>query len=220
MSENSAYSQPQPYTGAVYTPLKGTGSNSTSWTLTARCQGCSTWTIADGSTVNLDPNGAASFAWAQSFQPVTDPKSNTSTFTVHDSHGTWTHDLSLARSSQFDTWVANNLLSTGPTSTSLSTTLKTTSSSRTSTSTTSTISTTSIISTTSAITSTTSSITTTSKVITTTTSPPVGGTIAKYGQCGGIGWTGSGTCVTGTTCKYSNDWYSQVSPFKWRLCWI
>ncbi|KAL3423278.1 PHB depolymerase family esterase [Phlyctema vagabunda] len=42
----------------------------------------------------------------------------------------------------------------------------------------------------------------------TTTSAP-GGTIAKYGQCGGTGWTGSGTCVSGTTCKYSNAWYSQ-----------
>jgi len=39
--------------------------------------------------------------------------------------------------------------------------------------------------------------------------PPTGGTIAKYAQCGGTGWAGSGTCVAGTTCKYSNDWYSQ-----------
>ncbi|KAF3923129.1 Pectinesterase [Dactylellina cionopaga] len=30
-----------------------------------------------------------------------------------------------------------------------------------------------------------------------------------YGQCGGIGWTGPTTCVSGAVCVYSNDWYSQ-----------
>ncbi|KAJ6256802.1 hypothetical protein Dda_8670 [Drechslerella dactyloides] len=30
-----------------------------------------------------------------------------------------------------------------------------------------------------------------------------------YGQCGGQGWTGPTTCVSGWTCQYSNDWYSQ-----------
>jgi cellulase len=35
------------------------------------------------------------------------------------------------------------------------------------------------------------------------------GTVAKYGQCGGIGYTGPTTCVSGTTCTYSNDYYSQ-----------
>lgn len=37
----------------------------------------------------------------------------------------------------------------------------------------------------------------------------MGGSLPKYSQCGGTGWTGSGTCVSGTTCKFSNDWYSQ-----------
>jgi len=36
-----------------------------------------------------------------------------------------------------------------------------------------------------------------------------GGSIPKYGQCGGIGWQGSGTCESGSTCVKSNDWYSQ-----------
>jgi cellulose 1,4-beta-cellobiosidase len=35
------------------------------------------------------------------------------------------------------------------------------------------------------------------------------GTAPHWGQCGGSGWTGPTTCVAGTTCKYSNDWYSQ-----------
>jgi arabinoxylan arabinofuranohydrolase len=30
-----------------------------------------------------------------------------------------------------------------------------------------------------------------------------------YGQCGGATWTGPKCCSGGSTCKYSNDWYSQ-----------
>lgn len=33
-----------------------------------------------------------------------------------------------------------------------------------------------------------------------------------YGQCGGSGWTGPTTCVSGYSCTYSNDWYSQCLP--------
>ncbi|KAA8901793.1 glycosyl hydrolase family 61-domain-containing protein [Sphaerosporella brunnea] len=43
----------------------------------------------------------------------------------------------------------------------------------------------------------------------TTTSASGGGTLAKYSQCGGNGWTGSGTCVAGTICTKLNDFYSQ-----------
>ncbi|KAA8569669.1 hypothetical protein EYC84_001267 [Monilinia fructicola] len=35
------------------------------------------------------------------------------------------------------------------------------------------------------------------------------GSIAKYMQCGGINWTGSGTCVSGSTCTVQNPYYSQ-----------
>ncbi|KAG9020985.1 hypothetical protein FS837_007693, partial [Tulasnella sp. UAMH 9824] len=35
---------------------------------------------------------------------------------------------------------------------------------------------------------------------------------AVWGQCGGIGWTGPTTCVAGSTCVKSNDWYSQCIP--------
>ena len=42
-----------------------------------------------------------------------------------------------------------------------------------------------------------------------TTTTASSGTIAKYGQCGGTGWTGTGTCVAGSTCTYSNAYYSQ-----------
>ncbi|KAG9034570.1 hypothetical protein FRB95_013023 [Tulasnella sp. JGI-2019a] len=35
---------------------------------------------------------------------------------------------------------------------------------------------------------------------------------AEWGQCGGIGWTGPTTCVSGTVCTYSNAYYSQCLP--------
>uniref|UniRef100_A0A8H8CGC2 cellulase n=1 Tax=Psilocybe cubensis TaxID=181762 RepID=A0A8H8CGC2_PSICU len=33
-----------------------------------------------------------------------------------------------------------------------------------------------------------------------------------YGQCGGTGWTGATTCVSGATCVVSNPYYSQCLP--------
>ncbi|KAM0138404.1 hypothetical protein ACHAP3_003731 [Botrytis cinerea] len=35
------------------------------------------------------------------------------------------------------------------------------------------------------------------------------GEIALYMQCGGKNWTGTGTCVSGSTCTVQNDYYSQ-----------
>jgi endo-1,4-beta-xylanase len=35
---------------------------------------------------------------------------------------------------------------------------------------------------------------------------------AVWSQCGGIGWTGPTTCVSGTHCAYNNDYYSQCLP--------
>lgn len=33
-----------------------------------------------------------------------------------------------------------------------------------------------------------------------------------YGQCGGDGWTGATTCVSGYVCTYSSEYYSQCLP--------
>ncbi|KAJ6189886.1 hypothetical protein N7519_004794 [Penicillium mononematosum] len=53
------------------------------------------------------------------------------------------------------------------------------------------------------------SSTTTTLVTSTTTAGSGGATsVPLYGQCGGSGWTGGTTCVSGT-CKQINDWYSQ-----------
>ncbi|KAF8853793.1 hypothetical protein BDZ45DRAFT_598044 [Acephala macrosclerotiorum] len=36
-----------------------------------------------------------------------------------------------------------------------------------------------------------------------------GAAVAKYGQCGGAGWTGSTVCAAGSTCTATNQYYSQ-----------
>jgi lytic cellulose monooxygenase (C1-hydroxylating) len=49
---------------------------------------------------------------------------------------------------------------------------------------------------------------TTTKPAATSTSAPSTSTVALYGQCGGQGWNGATTCVSGT-CKVSNQYYSK-----------
>ncbi|EUC61605.1 pectinesterase [Rhizoctonia solani AG-3 Rhs1AP] len=36
--------------------------------------------------------------------------------------------------------------------------------------------------------------------------------VPLYGQCGGVNWAGETTCVSGATCVYSNEYYSQCLP--------
>ncbi|ETW79866.1 glycoside hydrolase family 61 protein [Heterobasidion irregulare TC 32-1] len=43
----------------------------------------------------------------------------------------------------------------------------------------------------------------------TPTSSAAGATQTKYGQCGGIGWSGPTACVSGSTCTSSGAYYSQ-----------
>ena len=50
---------------------------------------------------------------------------------------------------------------------------------------------------------------TSSSASSTSTTGTSGSNLPKWSQCGGIGWSGSGTCVAGTTCTFENDWYSQ-----------
>lgn len=54
----------------------------------------------------------------------------------------------------------------------------------------------------------------TSATATTTTAgggstQPAGCAAKKYDQCGGQGWSGCTTCASGSSCKASNQWYSQ-----------
>lgn len=51
----------------------------------------------------------------------------------------------------------------------------------------------------------------TTKAATTTSGGSTGGcTAAKFGQCGGTSWTGCTVCASGSTCTFSNAYYSQV----------
>nr|AWM99270.1 lytic polysaccharide monooxygenase 9 [Rhizophlyctis rosea] len=61
------------------------------------------------------------------------------------------------------------------------------------------------------VTSRTTTTTTTRTTTTTTTVSQPTNCAAKYGQCGGQGWTGP-TCCKDSTCKSSNQWYSQCFP--------
>jgi len=51
--------------------------------------------------------------------------------------------------------------------------------------------------------------TTLSTSVATSAAPSSGPTAPKYGQCGGQGWTGATVCAAGSTCKVSNQYYSQ-----------
>lgn len=46
----------------------------------------------------------------------------------------------------------------------------------------------------------------------TATATSTGTAVAAYGQCGGQTYSGSTTCVAGTTCKYNSAYYSQCLP--------
>ncbi|KAF3107448.1 hypothetical protein TWF569_007933 [Orbilia oligospora] len=56
---------------------------------------------------------------------------------------------------------------------------------------------------------TTPSTTRSTTAATTTTSASGSPPANKWGQCGGIGWTGATTCVDGSTCQALNPYYSQ-----------
>ncbi|KAG7292003.1 hypothetical protein NEMBOFW57_002033 [Staphylotrichum longicolle] len=56
---------------------------------------------------------------------------------------------------------------------------------------------------------TTTTLVTSTKAATTSSAPSGGCTVAKWGQCGGQGWTGCTTCASGSTCNKTNDYYSQ-----------
>ncbi|KAJ5083018.1 hypothetical protein N7532_012061 [Penicillium argentinense] len=58
-------------------------------------------------------------------------------------------------------------------------------------------------------TTTTTTRSSTSSTSTTTSGSTATGVAQHWAQCGGSGWTGATTCVSGYTCTYFNDYYSQ-----------
>ncbi|KAG8940382.1 hypothetical protein FRC03_005550 [Tulasnella sp. 419] len=45
-----------------------------------------------------------------------------------------------------------------------------------------------------------------------TSAATVNAAVALWGQCGGIGYSGDTTCVSGAYCFHQNDWYYQCIP--------
>ncbi|KAF2742566.1 iron reductase domain protein [Sporormia fimetaria CBS 119925] len=108
-------SLPQPYEAAEYTYLKGTGLNTTHWTLNVRCRGCSQWHDVDGKLVSLDPyNGSTKFAHALASRLPAQPANNRSTFNVHTKFGHWFLDLQQGLNENFDQIVESNLVEDTP----------------------------------------------------------------------------------------------------------
>ncbi|KAF4637099.1 hypothetical protein G7Y89_g1005 [Cudoniella acicularis] len=101
---------PPAYDGAEYTLLKGTTTNATHWTMTARCRGCTSYQANDGSEAVLNGTGTVPLAWAQGDTAVQDPSNNNTVFDVHKTFGKWQHDLNAARSPNFNAWVVSNIL--------------------------------------------------------------------------------------------------------------
>ena len=103
---------------------------------------------------------------------------------------------------------ATGVVSSTTTAASTSTTLVTV----TKTSTTSTSTSTSTTSTSTTSTKTTSTSTTSTKTTSTaasTTSSSGGAEQTRWGQCGGLYYSGPTKCQSPWTCQYQNDWYSQ-----------
>ncbi|KZW00592.1 alpha/beta-hydrolase [Exidia glandulosa HHB12029] len=65
--------------------------------------------------------------------------------------------------------------------------------------------------TTTAVPTTTTAAPTTTTITTATSTPttPTGCLSQKWGQCGGLTWTGCTACAAGSTCQKQNDYYSQ-----------
>ncbi|CAF3168516.1 unnamed protein product [Rotaria sp. Silwood2] len=45
-----------------------------------------------------------------------------------------------------------------------------------------------------------------------TVSSPSSGCVSAYGRCGGIGYSGSTKCCSGSTCTYGNNYYAWCTP--------
>jgi len=44
-----------------------------------------------------------------------------------------------------------------------------------------------------------------------------GSAVARYGRCGGIGYTGATSCAEGSSCKVVNDCEYSLYWFPWRI---
>ncbi|KAB5513258.1 hypothetical protein GE09DRAFT_1209055 [Coniochaeta sp. 2T2.1] len=103
----TAHTLPGVYTGATYTVLPTSATNTTHWKLDVLAQGVSTWTDASGKAASLNPSGTAvPLAWGSSSRAVATPANNASSFAGHDAKGKFSHDLNSAKVADFNALVA------------------------------------------------------------------------------------------------------------------
>jgi len=98
---NRVYQQPTVWSGATYRLLPDHGVNSTHWTLSAVCTGCSYWSAG-----SIDPTNTQNYlAVALNSQSgsVSNPSSSSSNFQIHSSVGRFTFDFTQAKQSNFNT---------------------------------------------------------------------------------------------------------------------
>ena len=125
----------------------------------------------------------------------------------------WYDDISISSSRVGCSGAVVSSVSSVPTTTKIQTSVSDPTTSRRPTTTPTTLTTTSQVFTTTTSSSITRPTTSPTFILTTTrTTTATGPQQTKWGQCGGQGWSGPTTCVSGSTCKFSNDWYSQVFP--------
>lgn len=95
---------PTAYSGATYTKLsKGNKVNSTHWTLTVKCTGCSQW-----ENTRLNPRGVNRLVLGYSSVKPSNPSSNTSSFSIHDVHPYWSQDFKAGSNDNWAQLLAQN----------------------------------------------------------------------------------------------------------------
>lgn len=100
---NRSRSLPTVYSSATYKTVSASN-NGTHWTVETVCSGCSTWSGGSLSTTGTD-----TFAWAVGRNAVSQPADPGSSFSVHDTIGTFSGALSQGTVPQatFDEHVKN-----------------------------------------------------------------------------------------------------------------
>ncbi|KDN51286.1 hypothetical protein RSAG8_00915, partial [Rhizoctonia solani AG-8 WAC10335] len=81
---STGYTQPTVVSGfTLSTITAGTTVNATHWKWLFRCQGCTSWPTASGTTGSMITNGVQVFGWARSTAAVDTPSNPASTFQEH-----------------------------------------------------------------------------------------------------------------------------------------
>lgn len=100
-SKHRGHSAPKAYPEANLTIYKqGTKSNNTHWQVTARCQGCTSWSNR-GSPKYINPKGSQRIAWAFSNSKPSQPSNVNSAIPYHGTPNYFNHEFSTGSSTNY-----------------------------------------------------------------------------------------------------------------------